>query len=189
MSGLNSCKCWVMLQGFVTCAYGAHVIGRVLICYGICDALASVRKAKEHNVFWKSNNLFLIQPSFLFCKEIVPCCWNYKSTDALAKHSFGYVIKLVGRIPVFILGAAINIIVIIVMLSWQPTLANQPGTVVCLTLFTQEICQDKILKGIVSWDFWGLQMATACFFQFRCWWSKQSPERWHSEYFIKCNLH
>jgi hypothetical protein len=32
-----------IFQGFVTCAYGPHVIGRVLICYGICDALASVR--------------------------------------------------------------------------------------------------------------------------------------------------
>jgi hypothetical protein len=42
--------------------------------------------------------------------------------------SFGYLIKFVGRVPVFILGAAINIIVIIVMFSWQPTLTTQPGT-------------------------------------------------------------
>jgi hypothetical protein len=42
-------------------------------------------------------------------------------------NSFGYLIKLVGRIPVFILGATINIIVIIVMFSWQPTLTTEPG--------------------------------------------------------------
>jgi hypothetical protein len=41
-----NCKLGIFIyvfQGFVTCAYGPHVIGRVLICYGICDALASVR--------------------------------------------------------------------------------------------------------------------------------------------------
>jgi hypothetical protein len=42
-------------------------------------------------------------------------------------NSFGYLIKLVGRVPVFILGATINIVVIIVMFSWQPTLTTQPG--------------------------------------------------------------
>jgi hypothetical protein len=35
------------VQGFVTCAYGVHVVGRVLICYGIFDALASVRQEED----------------------------------------------------------------------------------------------------------------------------------------------
>ena len=29
------------MQGFVTCAYGAHVIGRVVIVFGICNATFS----------------------------------------------------------------------------------------------------------------------------------------------------
>jgi len=63
--------------GFVTCAYGAHTVGRVLIVYGVCDALGSI--------------------------------------------GFGYIIKVVGRIPIFIFGACINFTVIAVMLSWTPT--------------------------------------------------------------------
>ena len=63
-------------QGFVTCAYGVHIVGRVLIVFGICDAAASV--------------------------------------------GFGFIIKKIGRTPIFILGAVINILVIIVMLSWSP---------------------------------------------------------------------
>merc|ERR1711892_1236114 len=66
--------------GFVTCAYGVHIVGRVLIVFGICDALASV--------------------------------------------GFGFVIKRVGRVPIFILGACINLSVIIVMLSWTPTASS-----------------------------------------------------------------
>jgi len=62
--------------GFVTCAYGVHIVGRVLIVFGICDAAASV--------------------------------------------GFGFIIKKIGRTPIFILGAVINILVIIVMLSWSP---------------------------------------------------------------------
>ena len=64
-------------QGFVTCAYGVHTVGRVLIVFGVCDALASI--------------------------------------------GFGFVIKIVGRMPIFILGACLNILVIVVMLSWTPT--------------------------------------------------------------------
>jgi len=63
--------------GFVTCAYGVHTVGRVLILFGVCDALASI--------------------------------------------GFGFIIKKVGRLPIFILGACINLLVIIVMLSWTPT--------------------------------------------------------------------
>jgi len=62
---------------FVTCAYGVHIVGRVLIAYGACDALASV--------------------------------------------GFGFIIKKIGRIPVFILGALINISVIVAMFTWSPT--------------------------------------------------------------------
>jgi len=62
--------------GFVTCAYGVHIVGRVLIVYGVCDSLASA--------------------------------------------GFGFVIQKIGRVPIFLLGAAINFTVIVVMLSWQP---------------------------------------------------------------------
>jgi len=67
--------------GFVTCAYGAHVIGRVVIVFGICNA------------------------SFSFAS--------------------GFIIKLVGRPALFVFGALMNIIVIIVMLSWTPTLSTE----------------------------------------------------------------
>jgi len=63
--------------GFVTCAYGVHTVGRVLIVFGVCDALASI--------------------------------------------GFGFVIKKIGRMPIFILGALINLTVIVVMLCWTPT--------------------------------------------------------------------
>jgi len=63
--------------GFVTCAYGVHTVGRVLILFGVCDALASI--------------------------------------------GFGFVIKKTGRLPIFILGALINALVIVVMLCWTPT--------------------------------------------------------------------
>ena len=61
----------------MTCAYGVHTVGRVLIVFGVCDALASI--------------------------------------------GFGFVIKMVGRMPIFILGACLNGLVIVVMLSWTPT--------------------------------------------------------------------
>ena len=61
----------------MTCAYGVHIVGRVLIVFGVCDAAASV--------------------------------------------GFGFIIKKIGRTPIFILGAVINILVIIVMLAWSPS--------------------------------------------------------------------
>jgi len=67
--------------GFVTCAYGAHVIGRVVIVFGICNA------------------------SFSFAS--------------------GYIIKVVGRPALFVFGAVMNIIVIIVMLSWTPRVSQE----------------------------------------------------------------
>ena len=70
-------------QGFVTCAYGVHTVGRVLILFGVCNAAASI--------------------------------------------GFGFLIKLIGkltrspRLPIFVLGACLNALVIIVMLAWTPT--------------------------------------------------------------------
>ena len=61
----------------MTCAYGVHTVGRVLILFGVCDALASI--------------------------------------------GFGFIIKKVGRLPIFVLGASLNALVIIVMLAWTPT--------------------------------------------------------------------
>ena len=68
------------MQGFVTCAYGVHIVGRVLIVYGIFDA------------------------GFSFLS--------------------GYIIKLVGRIPIFIFGALMNYVVVIVMLTWTPKVSE-----------------------------------------------------------------
>ena len=65
----------------MTCAYGAHVIGRVVIVFGICNA------------------------SFSFAS--------------------GFIIRLVGRPALFVFGALMNIIVIIVMLSWTPTVSTE----------------------------------------------------------------
>lgn len=63
------------LAGYVTCAYGVHMVGRVVICYGFFDAMSSVLS--------------------------------------------GWVIKYVGRIPTFLFGASINLICLIVMLTWN----------------------------------------------------------------------
>ena len=63
-------------QGFVTCAYGVHILGRVFIVYGVCDALASV--------------------------------------------GFGFVIKKTGRLPIFLLGAGINVSVLLTLWAWSP---------------------------------------------------------------------
>ena len=67
-------------QGFLTCAYGAEVIGRVVIVFGVCNA------------------------SFSFAS--------------------GYIIKIVGRPALFVYGALMNIIVIIVMLTWTPRVSE-----------------------------------------------------------------
>merc|ERR1719237_949596 len=63
--------------GLVTCAYGVHTVGRVLILFGVCNAAASI--------------------------------------------GFSFIIKKDGRLPIFVLGACINALVIIVMLAWTPT--------------------------------------------------------------------
>ena len=45
----------------------------------------------------------------------------------MASVGFGFIIKKIGRIPIFILGALINILVIIVMFSWAPTASAVGG--------------------------------------------------------------
>ena len=44
--------------------------------------------------------------------------------DALASAGFGFIIKLIGRLPIFILGACLNFGVIITMLCWTPTTSS-----------------------------------------------------------------
>lgn len=44
----------------------------------------------------------------------------YGVCDAICSFSFGYVIKLVGRVPIFIFGAIINAIVIVILFTWAP---------------------------------------------------------------------
>ncbi|KAF2344166.1 Major facilitator superfamily [Trinorchestia longiramus] len=61
---------------FVSCGLGVHMVGYVMICYGLCDALCSV--------------------------------------------CFSPMVKLVGRVPVFVLGATANVSMIILFFIWQP---------------------------------------------------------------------
>ncbi|XP_063872168.1 UNC93-like protein isoform X1 [Scylla paramamosain] len=61
---------------YVSCGLGVHMVGYVMICYGVCDALCSV--------------------------------------------SFSPLVKLVGRVPVFTMGAVINFGVIITLIYWRP---------------------------------------------------------------------
>jgi len=83
--------------GFVTCAYGVHTVGRVLILFGVCNAAASI--------------------------------------------GFGFLIKLIGRVtrsprlPIFILGACLNLTVIVVMLLWTPTQNTLPVVYVLAALW------------------------------------------------------
>ena len=62
--------------GYVSCAWGVHNVGYVLITYGIIDA---------------------------FCSA-----------------TFGGFIKYVGRVPIFLGGALLNLICVIVLFSWEP---------------------------------------------------------------------
>ncbi|XP_045110414.1 UNC93-like protein [Portunus trituberculatus] len=61
---------------YVSCGLGVHMVGYVMICYGVCDALCSI--------------------------------------------SFSPLVKLVGRVPVFTVGAVINFGVIITLIKWRP---------------------------------------------------------------------
>ena len=64
------------MQAYVSCGLGVHMVGYVMICYGVCDALCSV--------------------------------------------SFSPLVKVVGRVPVFIMGAVVNFGVIISLIFWRP---------------------------------------------------------------------
>lgn len=44
--------------------------------------------------------------------------------DAIFSLAFGELIKIVGRVPIFTLGAAINISLIATMFAWKPTPAE-----------------------------------------------------------------
>ncbi|XP_076033862.1 UNC93-like protein isoform X2 [Oratosquilla oratoria] len=61
---------------FVSCGLGVHMVGYVMICFGVCDAICSV--------------------------------------------SFGPLIKLFGRVPIFTFGALVNVAMIITLLHWMP---------------------------------------------------------------------
>lgn len=61
---------------YVSCGLGVHMVGYVMICYGVCDALCSV--------------------------------------------SFSTLVKLVGRVPVFTMGALINFGVTTTLIYWGP---------------------------------------------------------------------
>ena len=66
----------------MTCAFGVHTVGRVLILYGVCNALSSL--------------------------------------------SFGFIRKFICRRYLLILGATINLSVIITLLSWTPSSSDLP---------------------------------------------------------------
>jgi hypothetical protein len=43
---------------------------------------------------------------------------TYGVCDAIFSMGFGVIIKLLGRIPIFVIGAALNIVVIGVLFNW-----------------------------------------------------------------------
>ena len=45
---------------------------------------------------------------------------TYGVCDAIFSMAFGSIIKFTGRIPIFILGAVLNVIVIAVLFNWMP---------------------------------------------------------------------
>ncbi|XP_050733417.1 protein unc-93 homolog A-like isoform X2 [Eriocheir sinensis] len=61
---------------YVSCGLGVHMVGYVMICYGVCDAICSI--------------------------------------------TFSPLVKVVGRVPIFIMGALINIGIIIALIYWRP---------------------------------------------------------------------
>ncbi|XP_042862812.1 UNC93-like protein isoform X2 [Penaeus japonicus] len=61
---------------YVSCGLGVHMVGYVMICFGVCDAICSV--------------------------------------------SFSPLVKIFGRIPVFTMGFAINLGIIITLIHWMP---------------------------------------------------------------------
>lgn len=63
-------------KAYVSCAWGIHRVGLVMITYGVCDAICSF--------------------------------------------SFGFIIKRVGRVPIFVFGAIVNYGVMAVFIHWMP---------------------------------------------------------------------
>lgn len=63
-------------QAFVSCSWGIHNVGYVMICFGLADALGSA--------------------------------------------IFGHLIRKVGRVTIFVAGAAVNVGMIILMYTWTP---------------------------------------------------------------------
>ncbi|XP_069973711.1 UNC93-like protein isoform X2 [Penaeus vannamei] len=61
---------------YVSCGLGVHMVGYVMICYGVCDAVCSV--------------------------------------------SFSPLVKMIGRVRVFSVGAVINLVIIITLRYWMP---------------------------------------------------------------------
>ncbi|KAK4316098.1 hypothetical protein Pmani_012742 [Petrolisthes manimaculis] len=61
---------------YVSCGLGVHMVGYVMICYGICDAICSI--------------------------------------------TFSPLVKMVGRVPIFTMGAIINLGIIITLMYWKP---------------------------------------------------------------------
>ncbi len=45
---------------------------------------------------------------------------TYGICDAIGSFSLGYVIKRTGRVPIFMFGAILNIIVIVILFLWHP---------------------------------------------------------------------
>ena len=50
---------------------------------------------------------------------------TYGVVDAICSASFGGLINIVGRIPIFLGGALFNVIAVIIMFSWSPN-PDQP---------------------------------------------------------------
>ncbi|XP_042205187.1 UNC93-like protein isoform X3 [Homarus americanus] len=61
---------------YVSCGLGVHMVGYVMICYGVCDAICSI--------------------------------------------TFSPLVKMVGRVPIFTMGAIINLGIAIALRSWTP---------------------------------------------------------------------
>ncbi|XP_065349467.1 UNC93-like protein [Cloeon dipterum] len=91
---------------------------------------------------WKDKRQLLLIPLTIFCgleqgffgadftQSYVTCAYGVQNVgyvlitfgvcDALSSYFFGAAMKVVGRIPIITLGAAINVAVIIAMFVWQP---------------------------------------------------------------------
>ena len=49
----------------------------------------------------------------------------YGVVDTFGSYGFGYLSKLIGRFPCFIVAAILNYVAILIMLFWIPTLENK----------------------------------------------------------------